>query len=158
MSENITGIVKLGKTLLIPMFLNQDEITVSKVEMAKIQLDAAIAAYFDRRLIVSITLAGAAEEIFAEMLKRDCIANAVEKIANLPLLQTIFDKNKDRIEFLNNVRNNLKHASDKLQDDFTFAEFDAFFMITRALGNSELLNIKDTLAMKAFRIIYNSKV
>jgi hypothetical protein len=60
--------------------------------------------------------------------------------------------------FLNNVRNNLKHASDKLEDNFILAESDAFFMIARALGNSELLNIKDTLAMKAFRSIYTSKV
>jgi len=158
MSENITAIVKLDKTLLKRMFLNQDEITVSKVEMAKIQLDAAIAAYFDRRLIVSITLAGAAEEIFGAMLKRDCIQNAVEKIANLPPLLARFGNREDCIDFLNNVRNNLKHASDELEDDFTLAELDAFFMIARALGNSELLNIKDTLAMKAFRSIYTSKV
>lgn len=140
------------------MFLNRDDITVSKVEMAKIQLDAAIAAYFDRRLIASITLAGAAEEIFGAMLKRDCIQNAVEKIASLPPLLAIFDKPENRIDFLNNVRNNLKHASDKLEDDFTIAELDAFFMIARALGNSELLEVQDTLAMKAFRSIYTSKV
>jgi hypothetical protein len=139
------------------MFLNQDEITVSKVEMAKIQLDAAIAAYFDRRLIASITLAGAAEEVFGAMLQRDCIQNSVEKIASLPPLLAIFDKQEDRINFLNNVRNNLKHASDKLEDDFIVAELDAFFMIARALGNSELIDIPDTLAMKAFRSIYTSK-
>lgn len=140
------------------MFLNQDEITVSKVEMAKLQLDAAIAAYFDRRLIASITLAGAAEEIFGAMLKRDCIQNAVEKIASLPPLLAIFEKREDGIKFLNDVRNNLKHASDKLEDDFSIAELDAFFMIARALENSELLNIQDTLAMKAFRSIYTSKL
>lgn len=158
MSENITAIVKLEKTILKRMFLNQEEITVSKVEMAKVQLDAAIAAYFDRRLIASITLAGAAEEIFGAMLKRDCIQNAVEKIANLPPLLAIFGKLEDRIYFLNSVRNNLKHASDELEDDFAIAELDAFFMIARALANSELLNIKDSLAMKAFRGIYTSKV
>lgn len=140
------------------MFLNRDEITVSKVDMGKLQLDAAIAAYFDRRLIVSITLAGAAEEIFGAMLKRDCIQTAVEKIASLPLLLAILEKREDRIKFLNDVKNNLKHASDELEDEFTIADLDAFFMITRALGNSELLNIKDSLAMKAFRSIYTSKV
>ena len=139
------------------MFLNQDEITVNKVEMAKVQLDAAIAAYFERRLIASITLAGAAEEIFGSMLKRDCIQNAIEKIASLPPLLAIFDKREDGIKFLNDVRNNLKHASDKLEDDFSVAELDAFFMIARALCNSELLDIPDSLAMKAFRSIYTSK-
>jgi hypothetical protein len=140
------------------MFISRDELTVSKVEVAKIQLDAAIAAYFDRRLIVAITLAGAAEEIFGAMLKRDCIQNAIEKILSLPPLLAIFDKREDRLEFLNKVKNNLKHASDELEDDFNIAEIDAFFMIARALGNSELLNIKDSLSMKAFRSIYTSKV
>ncbi len=140
-----------------PIF-DEAEITVSKVEMAKLQMDAAIAAYFDRRLVASITLAGAAEEIFGAMLTRDCIQNSVEKIASLPPLRAIFDKQEDRINFLNNVRNNLKHASNKLEDDFAIAELDAFFMIARALGNSELLNIEDTRAMKAFRSIYTSKV
>lgn len=140
------------------MFLNQDELTVNKAQMAKLQLDAAIVAYFEKRLVVSITLAGAAEEIFGAMLKRDCIQNAVEKIASLPPLLAMFDKPEDRIKFLNNIRNNLKHASDELEDGFTIAELDAFFMIARALGNSELLNIEDTLAMKAFRSIYTSKL
>lgn len=158
MSKNIAVIVSLDKTILNPMFLNREELTVSKVEMAKTQLDAAIAAFFERRLIIAITLAGAAEEIFGAMLNRDCIQNAVEKITSLPPLVSLFDKRKDRIDFLNNVRNNLKHASDKLEDDFHIAELDAFFMIARALANSELLNIQDTLAMKAFRSIYTSKV
>jgi hypothetical protein len=140
------------------MFSNQNELTVSKVQMAKLQLDAAIAAYFEKRLIVSITLAGAAEEIFGAMLKRACIQNAVEKVASLPPLLAIFEKREEGINFLNNVRNNLKHASEKLEDDFTIAELDAFFMIVRALGNSELLNIQDTLAMKSFRNIYTSKL
>jgi hypothetical protein len=140
------------------MFFNQDELTVSKVEMAKLQLDAAIAAYLEKRLIVAITLAGAAEEIFGAMLNRDCIQNSIEKIASLPPLIAIFDNPKSRKEFLNKVRNNLKHASDKLEDDFTVAELDAFFMIARALGNSELLNIQDSLAMKVFRSLYTSKM
>ena len=138
------------------MFLNQDEITVSKVEIAKIQLDAAIVAYFDNRRIASITLAGAAEEIFGAMLKRNCIKNAVEKIASQPPLLAVFGNSKDGIRFLNYVRNNLKHASDKLEDNFTLTELDAFFMIARALENSKLLHIPDSLAMKAFRSIYTS--
>lgn len=140
------------------MPFKSDELIVNKIEMAKIQLDAAIAAYFEGRLVVSITLAGAAEEIFGSMLRRDHIQNSLEKIASLPPLLVISDNPQVRIDFLNNVRNNLKHASDKLEDKFVFAKLDAFIIIARALGNSELLKIDDSLAMKAFRSLYAQKV
>ena len=139
------------------MFHNRDELTVSKVEMAKIQLDAAIAAFFERRLVIAITLAGAAEEIFGAMLKRDGIQNSVEKIASLPPILAISDRLKDRVDYLNNVRNNLKHASDKLEDDFTIADLDAFFMIVRALGNATLLGITHSEKMNEFSNFYKSK-
>jgi hypothetical protein len=132
------------------------DVTVSKVEVAKVQLDAAIAAYFEGRGIVAITLAGAAEEVFGSMLRRDCIQNSVEKIASLSPLIARYGERNERIDFLNEVKNNLKHASDSSEDTFSIAEFDPFVMIVRALANSELLNIEDTLAMKAFRCLYKS--
>jgi hypothetical protein len=46
--------------------------------MARIQLDAAIYAYFNGCHIAAITLADAAEEIFGAMLKRDGKENSVE--------------------------------------------------------------------------------
>lgn len=140
------------------MFKHSQEITVSKVEMAKMQLDAAITAYFENRLIVAITLAGAAEEIFGAMSARIGTQKAVEMIASLPPMRAISENLNDQIKFLNNVRNNLKHASDRLEDDFTVAELDAFVMIVRALGNSQLLGVEDTLVMRAFRSVHASKV
>jgi len=128
------------------------EKSVNKIEMAKIQLDAAIAAYVQGRGIEAITLAGAAEEIFGAMLSRDGKENAVEKIANLPSMRQISPKIKVRIDYLNDVRNNLKHAKDKLEDNFFIAEFDPFIMIVRALGNAEILNVKDSESMRKFRI------
>lgn len=138
------------------MFFDQD-ISVSKVDMAKVQLDAAIAAYYEGKSVVAITLAGAAEEIFGEMLSRDEKENSLEKIASLPhMLQISSDPNK-RIAYLNNVRNNLKHAKDKLEDNFVLAELDAYLMIVRALGNASLLEIDDSRLMRRFREFHKPK-
>jgi hypothetical protein len=139
------------------MFLNRVEITVSKVEMAKTQLDAAIAAYYEAKDVVAITLAGAAEEIFGAMLCRDGQENAVEKIASTSQMLQISTDPKKRITYLNDVRNNLKHAKDKLEDNFVMSEFDAFLMIVRALGNASLLGIQDSFLMKNFREFYKPK-
>lgn len=130
------------------------DVTVSKVEMAKAQLDGAIAAYFEGEGIVAITLAGAAEEIFGAMLRRDCIQNSVEKIASLPPMLAISSNRQERVAILNSVKNNLKHANDESEDDFVISGLDPFIFIVRALGNSEILNIEDTAAMKMFRSFY----
>jgi len=64
---------------------------VSKIEAAKIQLDAAIRAYHQNEDIVAITLAGASEEILGKICKTRGIENAVEKIAKLEPLCQKFD-------------------------------------------------------------------
>lgn len=57
--------------MLNSMSFKKGELTVSKIDMAKVQLDAAIAVYIQRRVIVAITLAGAAEEIYGAMLRQE---------------------------------------------------------------------------------------
>ena len=140
------------------MSFNCQDISVSKVEMAKVQLDAAIVAYYEGRGVVAITLAGAAEEIFGVMLSRDGKENAVEKIASLPQMIQISTDPKKRIAYLNDVRNSLKHAKDVLEDNFVMTEYDAYLMIIRALGNASLLEIKDSFLMKNFREFHKPKV
>lgn len=151
------GYSQARQAQLSDMSLNCQDISVSKVEMAKVQLDAAIVAYYEGRGVVAITLAGAAEEIFGAMLSRDGKVNAVEKIASLPQMLQISTDPKKRIAYLNDVRNNLKHAKDKLEDDFIMSEYDAYLMIVRALGNASLLEIKDSFLMKNFREFHNPK-
>lgn len=136
------------------MPFNGNDINVSKVEMAKVQLDAAIVAYYEGRDVVAITLAGAAEEIFGAMLSREDKENSVEKIASLAHMLQISSDPSKRISYLNEVRNNLKHAKDKLDDNFVMTEFDAYLMIVRALGNASLLGLSDTFLMKNFREFY----
>lgn len=139
------------------MLLNPKELSVSKIEMAQIQLNAAIIAYFDGRCIEAITLAGAAEEIFGAMLRRDGKENSLEQIASLPQMSILSNNINKRIDFLNDVRNNLKHADDKHKDNFVITELDPFIMIVRALGNAALLGVSDSIEMIKFRATYTPK-
>jgi hypothetical protein len=127
------------------------ERTLNKVDVAKTQLDAAIQAYGKGEDVLAVTLAGAAEEIFGALCCRQKIKNAVEKIAELPALSAISDNPKKRIDFLNNVRNCLKHANNPSEDIFVMADLDSFVMIVRALGNAELIGVSDSETMTKFR-------
>lgn len=127
------------------------ERTLNKVDVAKTQLDAAIKAYGSGEDVIAVTLAGAAEEIFGALCCRQNIQNAVEKIAELPALSAISDDPKKRINFLNDIRNCLKHANKPNEDVFVMADVDSFIMIVRALGNAEILGITDSETMSKFR-------
>jgi hypothetical protein len=127
------------------------ERTLSKVDVAKTQLDAAIQAYGRGEDVIAVTLAGAAEEIFGAMCRRQNIQNAVDKILEFPQLSVISSNPKKRIDFLNNVRNCLKHANKPNEDVFVMTRLDSFVMIVRALGNAELLGISDSETMAKFR-------
>lgn len=127
-------------------------VIVSKLDAAKLQLDAAIDAYIAGKMILAITLAAAAEEIFGNILSREGQSNAIEELSELEPLSRIFPCEKKRIEFLNNVRNNLKHAHSSNEDSFVVSEFDGYFMIVRALINAKKLNVEDTSIMNDFRI------
>ena len=128
---------------------------VSKVDVAMIQLDAAIRANMQNRDIEAITLAGAAEEIFGAMCRRRGIQNAVEKIAEIEIINWKGDDVKKRISCLNEVRNNLKHADDAV-DEFEVTELDPFFMIVRALANAKLLGVAFSVEMENFFVHHNS--
>lgn len=129
---------------------------VSKVDVAMIQLDAAIRANMQNRDIEAITLAGAAEEIFGAMCRRRGIQNAVEKVSELEVISWNGDDVIKRRLFLNDVRNNLKHANDDADDEFEVTELDPFFMIVRALANAKLLGVAFSVEMENFFVHHNS--
>jgi exonuclease VII small subunit len=133
------------------MTTRPSEHILNKIDVAKTQLDAAIQAYGRGEDVIAVTLAGAAEEIFGALCCRQKIKNAVEKIAELPALSAISDNLQKRINFLNAVRNCLKHANKPNEDIFVMADLDSFVMIVRALGNAELLGITDSETMSKFR-------
>lgn len=123
---------------------------IHKADAAITQLCAAINAYEQGQDIVAITLAGAAEEILGKMCDRKGIPNAVEQIANLAPMMQVSDKLEARIAFLNDIRNNLKHARDSAEDWFTISELESFVMIARALANAKSLALPLTKQMKTF--------
>ena len=129
---------------------------VSKIDIAMIQLNAAIRANMQNRDIEAITLAGAAEEIFGAMCRRRGLQNAVKKIAELEITSWNSDDVKNRISCLNKVRNNLKHADNEADDDFEVTELDSFFMIVRAIENAKLLDIAFSVEMEEFCGYYKS--
>lgn len=133
------------------LFEKEEEFFVTKIEAAKVQLDAAIKLYFEGRCIEAITLAGAAEEITGAMLRRDGIKSTVETLAELPQMRQNFESIKARIKFLNNPKNNLKHANDSDEDFFIISQYDPYIMIVRALGNFSLLSLDESTEMKKFR-------
>jgi len=127
------------------------ERTLNKVDVAKTQLDAAIQAYGRGEDVIAVTLAGAAEEIFGALCRRRKIQNAVDKIIEFPQLSVISDNPKVLRDYLNSVRNCLKHANNPTDDIFVMADLDPFVMIVRALGNAKLLGISDSETMTKFR-------
>lgn len=127
------------------------EQSLSKVDVAKTQLDAAIQAYGRGEDVIAVTLAGAAEEILGALCCRQSIQNAVEMIAELSPLSVISDNPQKRITYLNVVRNCLKHANNPNEDVFVMADLDSYVMIVRALGNAKLLGISDSETMADFR-------
>lgn len=127
------------------------EHTVTKIDAAITQLDSAIHFYEQGLYIQSLTLAGAADGILGSICKRKKIKNALEAIAELPPLSQISDNLTERFKFLNDPRNNLKHADDPDEDVFTMTNLDALFMIARGLANARLLGIEDTETMRNFR-------
>ena len=127
------------------------ERTLNKVDVAKTQLDAAIQAFGRGEDVIAVTLAGAAEEIFGALCRRRKIANAVDKIIEFPQLSVISDNPKVLRDYLNSVRNCLKHANNPMDDIFVMADLDPYVMIVRALGNAQLLGIADSESMTKFR-------
>ena len=130
---------------------------VSKVDVAMIQLDAAIRANMQNRDIEAITLAGAAEEIFGAMCRRRGLQNAVKKIAEIEITSWNSDDVKNRISCLNKVRNNLKHADNEADDEFEFTELDPIIMIVRAIENARILEIEFSQEMELFCIHHKIK-
>jgi hypothetical protein len=124
---------------------------LNKIDVAKTQLDAAIQAYGRGEDVVAVTLAGAAEEIFGALCLRRNIQNAVNKIIEFQQLSVISSNPKVLRDYLNSVRNCLKHANNPTEDIFVMADLDSFVMIVRALGNAELLGISDSETMTKFR-------
>ena len=130
--------------------LDEAPVQIAKREIARIQLVEAINLFLAEKYIPCITLAGAAEEIFARLLNqtgRSSIAEIsiehIQKIREETGLCVMGGRPKNEIFNLwNSARNALKHHN-KSDDDFVLLHLfdDAYMMIRRALFNANELGV-----------------
>lgn len=118
--------------------------TLTKLEVAVRQLDAAIRLFLKGDHLSSLTLAGAAEEILGSLCKRAGHPVAIEQILAFHLNDT--DQalpEKERLNILaavlNQPRNAAKHANDPSETHFVVEQVFALQMIMRAMPMAKTL-------------------
>lgn len=126
----------------------EDDTTLPKREIARVQLVEAIALFLQGKFLCALTLAGAAESVLAGLLSADGQPSAVEestarfrKILSTIGLQSVEPrKDSDHYKNWNRARNAVKHHGKGEPNDLKLNVFDeAYWMIERALENSALL-------------------
>jgi hypothetical protein len=128
----------------------QEDTTLPKQEIARLQLVGAIDLFLQGKFICALTLAGAAEGVMAGLLaaqqRRSVVEESTSQISNLLAtigLQTV--KPKKDTEYYNEwnkARNVVKHHGAKEPESVTLNSFDeAYWMLERALRNAELLGL-----------------
>ncbi|MGQ0696938.1 MAG: hypothetical protein ACT4PZ_01725 [Panacagrimonas sp.] len=130
---------------------SEDE-RLPRSHIAKVQLVKAIELFITEQFIPSITLAGAAEEIFGKLLnhqgQKPILEQSFEEIQRIREATGRQDilggKNKkETIEAWNKARNNLKHHGNTEEDFVVINTCDeAYWMIKRALDNASRLGVK----------------
>lgn len=122
---------------------------IPKSEIARVQLVEAITLFLEGNFICSITLAGAAEDVYAGILEDEGKASvveesvaAVQRIRENTALNPFEGKPKNEMIYSawNAARNDLKHHGKGKSAIVTINLFDeAFWMIKRALANAQKL-------------------
>ncbi len=124
--------------------------TISKWEIAQRQLHQAINLFLAGDYVCAITLAGAAEGIFAGLLNQQDRPSVVEKsfetiqrIREQTNLPAMGDKKNTEIYSLWNIaRNKLKHHGKNESEVFSVNLFDeAYWMLRRSIANADALGI-----------------
>lgn len=125
--------------------------TVSKSQVAIVQLNEAISLFTQERFLAALTLAGAAEEILGKLLiRRDELPAIKESTAAIARLRaetglSVMGEASERevVDAWNQARNNAKHLIGLEGDSVTFNLCDeAYWMLRRALANSEKLGLQ----------------
>ena len=116
---------------------------ISKIEIARMQLDTAIDLFLsDTDSISSLTLAGASEEILGKLLERDG-EDSILKMLHAWYEETSGENIKygEFAQKANLARNCLKHASIKEEDELEIYTWETIAVIMRAMINyKELTN------------------
>lgn len=127
--------------------------TLSKPQIAIVQLNEAICLFICERFLAALTLAGAAEEILGKLLVRrgelptikDSTA-AIERLrAETGLHAMGKASEREVIDAWNRARNTAKHLVEPEEELVTLNLCDeAYWIIRRALANAEKLGLKVT--------------
>ena len=125
---------------------------ISKLDAARIQLDVAIEKYFQGDHVCAVTLAGAAEDIFAGLLKADGQQSPFEFLHDW--YQETYNIEISKSDFSRKVanlgRNWLKHANDDVDTKFEISERDSIMMLNRALPCYYKLTKSHTVNMEKY--------
>lgn len=128
----------------------EDDTIISKSEIAREQLTEAIALFLNQNFLCSVTLAGAAEGVFAGLLSTDDrksiverSGESIEKLREATGLAVMGSLPVKKIYTQwNGARNAIKHHNDKEEKIVAINFFDeAYWMIKRALSNASTLGI-----------------
>lgn len=123
---------------------------IGKATLAKMQLEDAIDLFLMKKRISAITLAGAADSIFAGLLEqrgeesvaKEVWGNIVEIRKKTGLVYAGDRTEKDAFVEWNNSRNRLKHHDGKEGDTLTLNVFDeAYLSIQRANRDGDKLGV-----------------
>jgi hypothetical protein len=127
---------------------------LTKVDVARHQIDVAIERFLDHEDYVSaITLAGAGEEILGAMLKAKGGTPAEHEFADTAVKvgEAIYSEKweaKHFVNLMNDIRNGLKHFVDGA--DVPISRHAAAQMIDRAVTNFWNLRSEQTTQMQRF--------
>jgi hypothetical protein len=122
---------------------------ISKIEMARIQLDESINLFLSGKFLCALTLAGAAEEILAGLLRVQGLASAVERSADaiqqIRVVQALAASPalvKSPFREWNAARNAAKHHGGNDGETVVLNLFDeSYWMIERGLTNARSLGL-----------------
>jgi hypothetical protein len=121
---------------------------LSKVEIAKRQLDVASEIFFSGGdYLAVITLAGAAEEILGNLLKRQGMKNMLDRLVELDKELTGGRDFEVIRKEVNGARNAIKHARDATEDEIVIEHGEAIAMLGRSVVNYVKLAREATPAM-----------
>jgi len=128
----------------------EDDTEISKSEIAREQLIEAITLFLQQKFLCAVTLAGAAECVFAGLLNAkgekaivERSVEAIEKLREMTGLAVMENLPANKIyKQWNTTRNSIKHHDKNEESIVTINFFDeAYWMIKRALSNASNLGI-----------------
>lgn len=131
-------------------YSEENDIVISKLDLAKTQLEDAIDLFLSGKRISVITLAGAADGIFSGILKEKGMPSAaegnwdkIEEIRTTTGLDYAGNRTKkDAYNEWNEFRNRLKHHDNRDEETLVFSAFDeAYQAIQRANIDAQKLDV-----------------